>query len=419
MRVGVKELRGRAIVLLTACGVAVGISAIGTFATGQFAVGTFAVVAQAAMEAPTGLQQKGASTTRVELAWNAFPGVNAYCIQYSKSETFENYMEGTVRLSVEGTADSLVSSHLPGLESGTTYYVRIALKGEDDAKGEFSQVLTVNTLPDAGLMGEVMQESATEDSISLMWQNVPGVTSYHVYDVTGGEVLFVGTTKENRITIGDQASATRRSFQVHPARDNLMGSDNYRSIEGASTLPQAPKGRVAVSGNIAGKRSSLQFGCAYLNEEDGYEVEVYKGKKLVDTVSDPVSKVNAKRDAVYRYRARTCVTVNGVKVYGQWTPYQKFVVQKLNMERVGRNLKVKWKKVKGVTGYDVSVSKYSEKQWKLFKRVGKKATSVLVKKYGKRPLKQSDDYYVLVTAYFGKKKNPTDVYVSFVNERDN
>ena len=147
-----------------------------------------------------------------------------------------------------------------------------------------------------------------------------------------------------------------------------------------------------------------------LSDEKGKVIKTYTvecGKK--DFIEKSIKKLP--KD-VYGVRIRGCRDGE----YGEWSD-RSFVVKQPKAQ--ARNYKgaiqIKWQKLKGVSGYDIYLSKKQNSGYKKVASVNAKTTLKTIKKLGKKKLKKGTYYYYVVA----KKKIGKKTYKSKISYKLN
>ena len=147
-----------------------------------------------------------------------------------------------------------------------------------------------------------------------------------------------------------------------------------------------------------------------LSDEKGKAIKTYTvecGKK--DFIEKSIKKLP--KD-VYGVRIRGCRDGE----YGEWSD-RSFVVKQPKAQ--ARNYKgaiqIKWQKLKGVSGYDIYLSKKQNRGYKKVASVNAKTTLKTIKKLGKKKLKKGTYYYYVVA----KKKVGKKTYKSKISYKLN
>ena len=154
------------------------------------------------------------------------------------------------------------------------------------------------------------------------------------------------------------------------------------------------------------------------DEQTGADFEVkvmnHKGKvlKKTDVYGNKSGYDDVNNNKTYQVQVRAYVTINGQKVYGDWSDKAYLFTQPMvNKSKVsGGKLTIKWGKITGVSSYDVYVSTKEKSGYKkVAKNIKASKTSVTVKKLKGKKFKASKKYYVYIVA---KKKVGKKTYTS-------
>lgn len=387
------------------------VKAIVTFVFMMAAVAVMPSVADAAV-APGNLRQTDASTGSVTFTWDAVPNADDYYTSWSADGvTWSN--GDAVWYGVDDT--------ISGLNAGRSYFVRVCTE-EDDVKSEWSAPFEVVTAPDYSIMGDPIKTAATTNSLAFQWNAATGATSYNVYDY-GTDILLGTTTQTSFVWNGLVANQGYR-LKVVPVRTSTTGymaTGGTWAWEVSSTTYTKPNTPVTPSTSNFGLDSVYyNINVAYFGAQDpsrsanGYEIEVInmKTKKKVFTATSSNYRFSVKRNVPYKYRCRFYATYENEKIYGGWSGYRYFTYQTVSGKKYSNRIKMSWKKVSAAKSYTVYISTSEKGGYKKVKKVGKKTTSLTIRKCGKKRIKRNGKYYVKVVANLkdGKKSVKSDVY---------
>lgn len=405
------------------------VKAVVTFVFLMAAVAFMPVVADAAAT-PTGLKQTYATSGYVDFSWDAVPNASTYYTSWSA--------DGITWSDGETTYGD-PSESIYNLSAGKSYYVRVAsFDKTTSAVSAWSAPLEVVTAPNANEL-QVQVAGNSSNSLTFNWTAANGATSYVLKQSYTDLVLTSSTT--NSCTVTNLQPGTWYAIDVYPVRTSSSGYSAVYDYEHTftKTLDTTEVSPVTTVVTAPGTPSTSNFGIGYASSSsmtvsfrasdpsakaNGYEVEVYKlkgGKKVntIFSVTTTTASIKVSKNTPYKYRIRYYALSNGQKLYGGWSGYRYFCIQKIsgkkhyNLSSKYSTIKLKWGKVTGASGYTIYMSTSKDGKYKKVKSLGKKAKSVTLKKYGKSRLNRSKTYYIKVVAKIkvGKKtiKNDTQV----------
>lgn len=393
------------------------------------------VVSKAAMTKPVNLKQTAATENGVKYSWDPVEGADGYYTSWSSDQVNWTKPEAAT------TPEQIVT----GLQAGQSYYVQVIAvdvkayeAGEEDYLSEESDMFEVVTAPDAAAMRPINRVEETT-SIALSWSPVPGATSYILKEGVADTAKVYGTTPQTNFTISNLTPNTAYSLIVFPVRTSASGYQAMNTYLSTTLLTAVEKQPVVIP--APGTPSTANFGLYktpsmtsndtgvsfFVKNPDanalGYEVEIFKvkGGKKVKTVASQSTisgTVSLSKNVAYKYRIRYFNLSNGQKVYGGYSGYRYFCLQKASGQTNSRTgkIRMKWGKVAGASGYTVYVSKNSEKGFKKVKSLGAKANKIEFKGAGKLKLKKGQTYYVKLVAKVkdGKRTVKNDAQRVFI-----
>ena len=369
------------------------------------------VMVSAASQVPgkvTGVKQTNAGNYSVSFSWDAQLMDCQYDTQIS--EDGKNWYNVDDQFYTAGTTE-----YVNNLSAGKTYYVRVsAVNKTDETHGPWSDTVAVVTQPLD--LKDLYQTNATKNSMTLGWSKVEGATAYQIYQYINGEYILKGETSNTSFTISGLKNSGALPFtaiRVNPIRS----AGTYKAI-GYGKMLYSSSLRL-ISDKV--KNVSIKYYWSSLKEinfgfnpalyADGYQYQLYdlNGKKPVSTgttlsyYSTTVNNIKANR--FYKLRVRAYVTVNGKKLYGDWSDFNGFAFQpKVSIKASGKNgFKLSWKKTKAAKSYTVYMSTSKDTGYKKIKTL--KKTSLKVTKFKKKKLKKRKQYwfYVVANTKMGKK----------------
>lgn len=260
------------------------------------------------------------------------------------------------------------------------------------------------------------QTAQTTTSATVSWTPVPGAAGYIVYRYADDQKIYQTTGTTYTITVGVPAAGLR----IYVVAYDSYGYKNGQTASyfwvmtapelGKTTLDKWPAGTTTPT--FIFDTSSCD------NTPTGIEVEVKNAKKKLikvldvspSTYGNTLSGLSAIKNSSFIMRARPYITVNGVKIYGNWTSAQEYVAQpkvsgtsKRNYYYRTRTINLKWPKIKGAKSY--SVYRSTKKDGK-YKKVGTTTSTKF-----SQSVNYNSSYYYYVKAenvnVGGKKKSTT------------
>lgn len=342
----------------------------------------------------------------VTITWNAVPGVTDYYVQCCDDADWGDTKERTF----------LTTYRIYNLNSGVSKYVRVGVLDLETGDYVWSEPIEVVTAPKAATITQLEATVVKTDSLTFTWNPCAGATSYNILDYSSDELL--GTTTDTTFTWNGLAPNSQYGIKVVPVRTSKSGFAAYedtnflalKKVSTAKTAPAAPKNKSYIE-SMNTKSMTVSF-YAYVTgrsqHADGYEVEVYdmKDGKKVETLSadndSETKRMKVTEDTLYKYRIRYYVVNNGQNLYGAWSGYRHFCMQKVTIKksckanRLYETIKVSWKKVAGVSGYTIYISESEDGKYKKIKSLGKNIKGITIKKIGKSKLNKMETYYVKI-----------------------
>lgn len=358
----------------------------------------------------TGLRQIYASTSAIELEWNALLENNVdYEVDISTNKV--NWVNK------EDSTYGNNSEYISNLSAGTTYYVRVRAyiqEGYNAPKvyGTYSSVLEVVTTPNENVSA-IKHTKSTGKTISLSWNKVRGANCYRVEyrnaDSSSNAAKKVKYVTGTSTTLTKLSTNKEYDIWVYPARQTSNGAVKaIGSYKPKWNVPVVPGKTVGVGceyywNNIG----EIKMECSPKKTADGYQWELYTGYKSKNTKLKTVYTSSnyayikhsyLKKYNFYKVRVRAyCKTDSGKKYYGSWSSWD-FISQQpdMKLKNSSKGIKASWDKIKGADRYVVYVSTKQKSGYKKFCTT--KGTSKTITKYGKSKLKSGKSYYVYVVA---------------------
>lgn len=286
--------------------------------------------------------------------------------------------------------------------------------------------LFVSKKVDAMTYSSKLQTGQTQNSITVSWKAPydEKVTGYKLY--IGKDYSNIG--KKNAITLSGSASSytfknlsagTEYYVLIKYTYIGSYSSISYTNILTSGfvvTLPGKVQGvsqdrwyRYALSVNAKWNKQNGVSGYEYVIRDSKNRIKKQDKSSYSTWVSCSI-----KNNMLYTMTVRAYTDINGKRYYGQWSDkaylFTQPEVTKLSIKN--GKLTVKWKKISGVTGYDIYVSTKQNTGYKKVKAVSAKKASATIGKLKKKKFNKKKTYYVYVVA---KKKVGKRMYGSGVN----
>ena len=277
---------------------------------------TLYAVWSALPSAPTNVQAVPSSTTSITVSWDAVNGASGYQVWRRSSATGSFTSLGTY------TTTSKVST---GLESGKIYYYKVrAYKLVNGVKyyGSFSSVVCMTTK--VAKPENVKAVSASATSVKITWDAVSGATGYQVCRATSenGSYSILGYYTTTSKISKSLTTGTKYFYKVRAYKEvngeKYFGA--YADVVSAIPKPSKPS-------NVKATVSSATAVTVSWNEvagATGYEVyrcETSNGTYVkLGTLTGTSRKCPGLTSGkTYYFKVRAYTTVNGTKVYGNYS----------------------------------------------------------------------------------------------------
>ena len=224
-------------------------------------------------------------------------------------------------------------------------------------------------------------------------------------------------TKQNMVVKdGTKTLVQNRDYKVtyvnntNPgtATMTITGLGNYggiKTIRYVINVPDMTKVKAKAS------TTSVKLSWSKVKGADGYAIYNKDNKLIAKTKSTSYTHKKLKSMKTYTYKVRPYVVSDGATYYGGFYKTLKVVTTpskpSIKVSAGTKQVKVSWKKVKGVSGYVVYRSTKKSSGYKKVKTIKKASTT----SYTNKNLKSKKKYYYKVRAY--KTVNGKKVYSSY------
>lgn len=269
------------------------------------------------------MQISKAGTNTVDLSWSPVSGADGYTVQILKNGKW---------VSVGNFVGT--SARISGLLPGSVNYVRIAAYASSNGKtyiGNYNTAVKIETT--VGAINPRVSAYAN-NFVTLTWDKQTAANGYEVfkYDASSKKyVLYKNITNPNTNTckVTGLASNSKynfkvRAYQIDDSEKTYapFGTvvSQYTSIAkpNLNSTKSTSKKKIKASWSKVGGASGYQvMWSTYKNFSKNYKTKSVTSKYLSKTVTAAQSK------KTYYVRVRAYKTINGKKVYSQWSNIKK------------------------------------------------------------------------------------------------
>ena len=231
----------------------------------------------------------------------------SHCSVCGKVFTAQKTVKATGHTSDAGTVTKKATYFAEGVKTYKCTVCSKVLKTEKLAKLKLSKV------------NNLKAKASSSSAIKLSWSKVTGAEKYTVYISTNGKSWTKqGTTTKTSFTVNKLKSGKAYKFKVRASVGNVNGA--YSSVVSQATKPGTPTLKVSAGS----KKASLSW-----NKQTctGYEVYMStkktSGFKNVKTITKAATikftKTGLTKGKTYYFKVRAYKTVDGKKVYGDYS----------------------------------------------------------------------------------------------------
>lgn len=269
------------------------------------------------------MQISKAGTNTVDLSWSPVSGADGYTVQIFKNGKW---------VSVGNFVGT--SAQISGLLPGSVNYVHIAAYASSNGKtyiGNYNTAVKIETT--VGAINPRVSAYAN-NFVTLTWNKQTAANGYEVfkYDASSKKyVLYKNITNPNTNTCKVTGLASNRKYYFKVRAYQIDDSEKTYAPFGAvvsqytsiakpklNSAKSTSKKKIKASWSKVGGASGYQvMWSTYKNFSKNYKTKSVKAKYSSKTVTTAQSK------KTYYVRVRAYKTINGKKVYSQWSSTKK------------------------------------------------------------------------------------------------
>lgn len=269
------------------------------------------------------MQISKAGTNTVDLSWSPVSGADGYTVQILKNGKW---------VSVGNFVGT--SAQISGLLPGSVNYVHIAAYASSNGKtyiGNYNTSVKIETT--VGAINPRVSAYAN-NFVTLTWNKQTAANGYEVfkYDASSKKyVLYKNITNPNTNTCKVTGLASNKKYDFKVRAYQIDDSEKTYAPFGAvvsqytsiakpklNSAKSTSKKKIKASWSKVGGASGYQvMWSTYKNFSKNYKTKSVKAKSLSKTVTAAQSK------KTYYVRVRVYKTINGKKVYSQWSSTKK------------------------------------------------------------------------------------------------
>lgn len=228
--------------------------------------------------------------------------------------------------------------------------------------GNYSKAFEIVRAPKSKVNG-LRQSKQTRNSVTLTWKKTSGANGYFLQYAHCWKASGSASGKVKQVDIGNKTTYTLKNLDNSYCY-KVKIIPYYRSGSGIYGTGVVSDGLmvklVPDQANKLEKIFSLLENTSYV---DGYQVQISNldtGKIVFDKTMTEVMPIlpTLSKNVFYKGKVRAYVTVNGQKIYGQWSYYQYSARMDLIYPKVADGKTTfRWSKVRGASGYYVCYNK--------------------------------------------------------------
>ena len=223
------------------------------------------------------------------------------------------------------------------------------------------------------------------------------------YTVTYSNNVNIGTATVVITGIGNYKGTITKTFSIVSQTTTPTTNKTDTIIKPSTTIVDKPTKITLLEQKSPYSTTSITMSWKKVTGATGYEVYRSTSKngkysKVKTTTSTSLKNGKLSRGKTYYYKVRAYKTINGTKLYGKFSSVKamgtKPKTPSIELRSGNKKAKVIWKKISGVSGYEVYMSASSSGAYSKIKTSGSKNTAYL-----KTGLASGKKYYFKVRSY--------------------
>jgi subtilisin family serine protease len=273
----------------------------------------------------TSVKAVSAAFDRISVSWDQVSRADGYEVFRATTKNGTYTRVGTV------TSRSTTSFTNSGLKTGTTYFYKVRAYRTVDGARIYSVYSDITSgRPLLAKVASPKVASAGFDRINVSWSQVSGASGYEVYRATSRDGTYskVGTvTRGTTLSFTNTGLTTGRTYFYKIRAYRLVDEKNvfgtYSNVVSGKPIPARPTNLKVAKVNS----TSANISWSRVTGASGYEIRRATSKNgtysRVGTVTSGSTLTfrnsSLKRGQTYYYKVRSYRTVNGTRVYSNYS----------------------------------------------------------------------------------------------------
>lgn len=291
------------------------------------------IAATKKLSAPSSVKAQSASYNSIHVSWSDVTGASGYAVSRSTSSNGSySILSLTSKKSYKDTS----------LTTGRTYYYKIRAyktSGKTRVYGNYSSIMKAKPLLSAPT--SVKSSSVSYNSIKISWNSISGASGYAIYRATSSKGTFSYVTTTTATSYKNTNLSTGKSYyykiKAYRTIGNVKVYSNY-----SSTIASKPVLTVPTWLKMSSSYNSITINWNKVSGASGYSI--YRASsssgsysQMKTTSSATMSDSGLNSGTTYYYKVRAYRTVNGSKIYSNYSSVKNGTTQELSKQTVSLN----------------------------------------------------------------------------------